>query len=182
MVVPMRKSLCLFALVAGLPISTFALDDGIAIVTKAGSSIQSGTEIRRDLLGECISKLPSEADLAPISTSTEKFLRKLDGTDRDDYGTLWTTTIQIGYQVRQRFLYVVGTKGVGATAAPQFRNDSAQFFASEEIVSDPSVSKHFHGASPRTRYFANAQDAEASARVRAAARLKELKANLCSER
>lgn len=178
----MRTSLSLLALVASLPLSALAMDDGIAIVTKAGSSIQSGTEIRRDLLGECIVKLPSDADLAPVSSSTEKFLRKIDGADRDDYGTLWTTKIQIGYQVRQRFLYVVGTKGVGATTAPQFRNDSAQFFASEEVVSDPSVSQHFHGVSPRTRYFATAAESEASARVRAQARLKELKANLCSER
>lgn len=182
MKVPMRRILPILALALSLPLASHALENGVAVVTSAGAGIQSGTEVRRDLLGDCIVKLPTESQLAPVSTSTDRYLHKIDGTDKDGYATVWTSTIQIGWQVRQRFLYVVSTKGVGTTAAPQFREDTAQVFRSEDIVSDPSESSRFSETSPRVRYLASAQEAEASVRKRAAARLRELSANLCPDK
>lgn len=178
----MRRTFSSYALLLLLPLSTQALQNGVAVVTSTGSgSIQSGTEIRRDLLGECIQKLPTEAQLAPVSKATDQYLRKIDGTDKDGFTSVWTSEITIGWQVRQRYLYVVGTKGVGTTAAPVFRHDTAQVFHSEVVVSDPGESPHFHGNESRTRYFATAQEAEASARKRAVARLRELQANFCQD-
>lgn len=179
----MRRFALLFALLLNLPSLCFALENGVAVVTAAGASgIQTGTEIRRDLLGECILKLPNETQLTPVSTASDKFLHRIDGTDRDAYTQVWSSSIQLGWQVRQRFLYIVGSKGVGNTAAPQFHQDSAQIFRSEQIDSDPSESTHFSEISPRTRFFASAQEAEVSARKRAAAKLRELQGNLCSDR
>lgn len=178
--VPVRLSLSLLAIL--LPLSVHAFEDGVAIVTQAGSgSIQTGTEIRRDMLGECIAKLPTESELAPVNSATDKFVRDIDGTTREGYTTLWSSTIKIGYQLRRRYLYVVTTKGVGQTAAPQFRNDTAQTFVTEQVVSDPSVSAQFYGPN-HTRFFGAAADAEASARTLARAKLRELQANLCPDK
>jgi hypothetical protein len=178
----MRRTFSSFALLLLLPLNILAAENSVAVVTSTGSaSIQTATEIRRDLLGECILKLPTESQLAVVTTSSDQFLRKIDGSDKDGFTTVWSSHITIGWQVRQRYLYVVSTKGVGTTAAPVFRNDTAQVFQSEQVFSDPGESSHFHGNESRTRYFATAQEAEASARKRASARLRELQANACSD-
>jgi len=179
----MQWNVPLFALALALPLASYAAEGSVALLTTNGAAgIQTGTEIRRDLMGECIVKLPTEAQLVAVPTATESFLHKLDGSDKDDYATVWTSTVQIGWQVRQKFLYVATTKGVGATAAPQFRQDTAVVFQTETVVSDPSESAHFHMTSTRSRYFATAQEADASARKRAVARLRQLQANLCPDK
>ncbi|MBK9580146.1 MAG: hypothetical protein IPK50_14715 [Fibrobacterota bacterium] len=179
----MHRILPASILLLTLSMPSMAMDNGVAVVTSAGSAgIQTGTEIRRDLMGECIVKLPAESQLVATNTSTDKFLHKIDGTDKDDYTQIWSSTIQLGWQVKQRFLYIVGAKGIGNAAAPQFHQDSAVVFRSEQIVSDPGDSQRFSEVSTRTRFFATAQDAEASARKRAVARLRDLQANACGEK
>lgn len=171
----------LTALALILPISGFALENGVAVVATTGAAnIQTATEVRRDMLGECIVKLPTESQLAPVTTSSDEYLHKIDGTDKDGYTQTWTSTIQIGWQVRQRFVYVVSTNGIGQTAPTQFKEETAQVFRSEEVASDPSESPRFASNSTRVRFFATAQEADASVRKRAAARLRELQANLCT--
>lgn len=169
------------ALALILPLSSFALDKGVAVITNPeAGGIQTGSEVRRDMLGECILKLPAESQLAPVSTSDDVFLHKIDGTDKKGYVPVWTSTILIGIQVRQRYLYFVTSTGVGQTAAPQTREETAQVFRTVEVTSDPGESQHVASNAGPVRYFATAQEAEASARRRASAKLKELQANLCT--
>lgn len=176
----MLRKFSILAVAIALPMSASALDKGVAVITTPDAAgIQTGTEVQRDILGECILKLPTEAQFAPVSTAKDVFLHKIDGTDRKGYVQTWTSTINLGWQIRQRYVYVVSTKGVGQTAAPQIKEETAQFFRSEEVVSDPGESQHVASNEGPVRYFATAQEAEASVRKRAAARLKELQANLC---
>lgn len=176
----MLRKLPIFAIAVALPLRSFALDKGVAVVTNPDAAgIQSGTEIRRDLLGECIVKLPSESQLAPVASAKDEYLHKIDGTEKAGYVQTWTSTIQLGWQVRQRYMYVVSSTGVGQTAAPQFREETALVFRTEQVASDPSQSARFASNATRVRFFATAQEADASARKRAVARLRELQANLC---
>lgn len=177
----MRRILSLFAVALILPMSTSALDKGVAVIANTDAAgIQTGTDVQRDILGECILKLPNEAQLAPVSTAKDVYLHKIDGADRKGYVQVWTSTINLGWQVKQRYMYVVSTKGVGQTAAPQMKEETAQFFRSEEVVSDPGESQHVASNEGPVRYFASAQEAEASVRKRAVARIRELQANLCA--
>lgn len=177
----MRRTLLLVGFALLFPLPALALGDGVAVITSTDASdIQTGTEIRRDLVGECIVKLPTEAQLVPVSSSVDEYFHKIDGTERNDYMPVWTSTVQIGWQVRQRFLYVVTTKGVGQTAAPQFREVTGLVHRSAEVRSEPSESTHFAMNSKRVRFFTTAADAEASVKKRAAAKLRELQSNLCS--
>lgn len=177
----MRTSRPFAALALILPLTSFALDKGVAVITTPeANGIQTGTEVRRDLLGECILKLPSESQLSPVSTSDDVFLHKIDGTDKKGYVPVWTSTIQIGMQVRQRYLYFISSTGVGQTAAPQTREETAQIFRTVDVTSDPGESQHVASNAGPVRFFATAQEAEASARKRAAAKIKELQANLCT--
>lgn len=179
----MRPSILIPSLIASLALCAHALDNGVAVVTSAGSAaIQTGTEVRRDLMGECIARLPTESQLAATTTASDKYLHKIDGTDKDGYTQVWTSTIQLGWQVKQRYLYIVGTKGIGNAAAPQIHQDTAVVFRTETVESDPSDSPRFSEISTRTRFFASASEAEASAKKRASARLKELQANLCPDK
>ncbi|HNY30427.1 MAG TPA: hypothetical protein PKO15_06035 [Fibrobacteria bacterium] len=179
----MRPIHRLIPILACLALPAFALDNGVAVVATANSaSIQTGTEVRRDLMGECIAKLPSESQLSATTTATDKFLHKIDGTDKDGYTQVWTSSIQLGWQVKQRYLYILASKGIGNAAAPQIHQDTAIVFRTELVVSDPSESPRFSEVSTRTRFFATAQEAEASARKRAIARLKELQTNLCPDK
>lgn len=177
----MRRILSLIAVALALPMSAFALDKGVAVIANPDAAgIQTGTDVQRDILGECILKLPTEAQLAPVSTAKDVYLHKIDGADKKGYVQTWTSTINLGWQIKQRYVYVVSTKGIGQTAAPQMKEETAQFFRSEEIVSDPGESQHVASNQGPVRYFATAQEAEASARRRALARIKELQANLCA--
>lgn len=179
----MRRILPSLAIFLSFSVPSLATDNSVAMITSAGSAgIQTGTEIRRDLMGECIVKLPTESQLVATNTSTDKFLHKIDGTAKDEYTQVWTSTIQLGWQVKQRFLYIVGAKGIGNAAAPQFHQDSAMVFRSEQVESDPGDSQRFSEVSTRTRFFATAQDAEASARKRAMSKLRDLQANACTEK
>jgi len=176
----MHRTLSLVALALCLPISGHAFDKGVAIVTSPdATNIQTGTEVRRDLMGECIVKLPSESQLVPVTTAVDTFLHKIDGTPKEDYVSVWTSTIQIGYQVRQRYLYVISTNGVGQGAAPQTKEVTAQVFQAELVASDASESQRFYIGTTRVRFNATAQEAETSVKKRAAARLRELQANVC---
>jgi hypothetical protein len=177
----MRRILSLIAVALALPMSASAADKGVAVIANTDAAgIQTGTEVQRDILGECILKLPNEAQFAPVSTSKDVYLHKIDGTDKKGYVQVWTSTINLGWQVKQRYMYVVSTKGIGQTAAPQMKEETAQFFRSEEVVSDAGESQHVASNQGPVRYFATAQEAEASVRRRAAARIKELQANLCA--
>lgn len=174
----MLRRLPLLAL--ALPLHALAMDKGVAVVTSPGATgIQTGTEVRRDMLGECIAKLPVESQLVPVTSAKDEYLHRIDGTDKDGYVQTWSSTIQLGWQVRQRILYVVSTNGVGQTAPPQFREESALEFRTELVSSDPGESQRFASNAARVRFFATAQEAEASARKRATARIRELQANLC---
>lgn len=177
----MSKILASLALAAALPLAALA-DGGIAVVASTGAdAIQTGTEVRRDMLGECIAQLPAEGAVAAVSSATDAYLHGIDGTARDGWTQTWTSSVHLAWQVRQRFLYVVTTRGVGATAPPQFREEFALVLHEEDVAADPSESAHFAAESGRRRFFASAAEADASALRRARIRLRELAANVCPD-
>ncbi|MDR0517014.1 MAG: hypothetical protein LBH25_08230 [Fibromonadaceae bacterium] len=139
------------------------------------------TTLRVDTLSRCIMKLP---DIGSLSTNTEgrtEYLKRISGTDKNDYVKVWNAKIQLVYQWKYRLQYLVMPQGGLDAQAPVFRETEGTTPVSETIVGDPQESEFFAFSSPRRYYFNTPEAAANSAAKSARQRISELKNLECAK-
>jgi hypothetical protein len=126
-------------------------------------------------------KLP---DIGSLSTNTEgrtEYLKRISGTDKNDYVKVWNAKIQLVYQWKYRLQYLVMPQGGLDAQAPVFRETEGTTPVSETIVGDPQESEFFAFSSPRRYYFNTPEAAANSAAKSARQRISELKNLECAK-
>jgi hypothetical protein len=142
-------------------------------IIAAESKADGKSEVRKELVEECIVSLPKPQGLVATTKAHTKYLKDIDGKEGDDrYVKTYTASVEINYLVRQKELIIITTSSVTGQE-PVIKEVERMVRKSETIVSDPEEGDLFAGSSPRRYYFSDPGKAEQDARDRAAAWLKQ---------
>jgi len=137
------------------------------------------TTLRIDTLSRCIQNLPDTANLIVISDKRTEYLKRIGGTEKNDYVKVWNAETQIVYQWKYKLQYIMMPQGGLEAQAPVFREADGSMPYSEIIIGDPNDGDFFAFSNPRRYYFDSEEAAWNSAAKRAKQRILELKGLEC---
>ena len=139
------------------------------------------TTLRVDTLSRCIQNLPDTVNLVAVSEGRTEYLKRIGGTDKNDYVKIWNARVQIVYQWKYKLNYLLVPQGGLEAKAPLFHEAEGSAPYSESITGDPNEGDFFAFSSPRRYYFDSQEAAQNSASRRAKQRILELKGLECKK-
>jgi hypothetical protein len=150
----------------------------ITIIT--GQSTADGkSEVREQILEECIVSLPGEGGLEAIVQSQPLFLKEINGNSaQNDFVKTFSASIDINYMVYQKVLFIVTTSSVSGVE-PTMKVMEKRIRHSIQFVSNPLNGDIYAGRSRREYYFSTAEAAIADARKQAQVWLKQQSPVVC---
>jgi len=135
--------------------------------------------LRVDTLSRCILNLPKANSITASSEGRTEYLKRISGTDKNDYVKVWNAKVQLVYQWKYGLQYLLMPQGGLEAQAPVFHETEGTMPVSETITGDPQEGDFFAFSSPR-RYYFNTQEAAINSAVnRAKQRVSELKSLEC---
>lgn len=137
--------------------------------------------LRIDTLSRCIVGLPDPSSITASAEGRTEYLKRISGTDRNDYVKVWNANVQLIYQWKFRLNYLIIPQGGLEAQAPVFHEAEGTRPVVEAIAGDPQESDFFAFSSPRRYYFDSQQAAINSAVNRARQRVAELRALECAK-
>ncbi len=137
------------------------------------------TSLRVDTLSRCIQNLPDTANIAAVAEGRTEYLKKISGTDKNDYVKTWNAKVQLVYQWKYKFHYLLMPQGGLEAQAPIFHETEGTAPFSETITGDPQEGDFFAFSSPRRYYFDSQDAAQKSAVKRTKQRISELRGLEC---
>jgi hypothetical protein len=157
---------------------TVTQNKNVTIIT-GQSSADGKSEVREQLLEECIVSLPTPDGLEAVVQSQSLFLKEIDGDPgRNDYIKTYSAAIDLNYMVYQKVLFIVTTSSVSGVE-PTMKVMEKQIRHSKQFASNPANGDVFAGRSRREYYFSSAEAATADARKQAQIWLKQQAPVLC---
>jgi len=139
------------------------------------------TSLRIDTLSRCIQNLPDTAKIVAATEGRTEYLKRISGTDKNDYVKVWNAKVQLVYQWKYKFHYLLMPQGGLEAGAPIFHETEGTMPVSETIIGDPQDGEFFAFSSPRRYYFDSQEAAQISAAKRAKQRISELKGLGCAK-
>jgi len=157
-----------------------ASDPKIATVVAVGSNTDGSSQIKTEVIAECIQYLPSVADLQPVVDARPRFLKAIGGNiDRNESVRTYSASIELTYVVRRKQLVVVTTSSV-ERSEPVLQEVEGRFDKSIRFESDQNNGDQYYGRDiTKYFYFSNEQSAVEDAMRRATAWLKQKQAVMC---
>jgi len=137
------------------------------------------TSLRIDTLSRCIQNLPDTAKITAATEGRTEYLKKISGTDKNDYVKIWNAKVQLVYQWKYKLHYLLMPQGGLEAHAPVFHETEGTAPVSETITGDPQEGDFFAFSSPRRYYFDSQEAAQKSAVKLAKQRVSELKGLEC---
>ena len=137
------------------------------------------TALRIDTLSRCIVNLPDPDKVTATADGRTEYLKRIEGTDKNDYVKVWNGRVQLVYQWKYQLQYLLMPQGGLEAQAPIFNVTEGTSPVSETIVGDPQDGDFFAFSSPRRYYFNTQEAALASAVNRTKQRIAELKGLEC---
>jgi len=164
--------------------ASFCLAQNISTSNKSVSVKVHGlpsqyTSLRIDTLSRCIVNLPEPGSITGIAEGRTEYLKRISGTDKNDYVKIWNARVQLIYQWKYKLQYLLMPQGGLEAQAPIFNIAEGTAPVSETITGDPQDGDFFAFSSPRRYYFNTQEAAIASAVNRAKQRVSELKGLEC---
>ena len=143
------------------------------------SSADGSSELRRELIQDCILSLPNPDSVEPQMTSEALYLKEVNGaTNTDGWAKSYTAKLEINYLTSEKELLVITTRSVQGQQ-PIIKEVDKTLRHSQEFVSDPTEGGTYAGQSHRQYYFTNAADAKKDVRERARIWIQQQKPVLC---
>jgi hypothetical protein len=139
------------------------------------------TSLRIDTLSRCIQNLPDPASIVASSEGRTEYLKRISGTNKNDYVKVWNAKVQLVYQWKYKLHYLLMPQGGLEAQAPVFHETEGTAPVSETITGDPQESDFFAFSSPRRYYFDSQEAAQSSAVRLAKQRILELKGLECKK-
>jgi len=78
------------------------------------------TSLRIDTLSRCIQNLPDTANIIAATEGRTEYLKKISGTDKNDYVKIWNAKVQLVYQWKYKLHYLLMPQGGLEAQAPVF--------------------------------------------------------------
>ncbi len=137
------------------------------------------TSLRVDTLSRCIQNLPDTAKIIAVADGRTEYLKRISGTAKNDYVKVWNAQVQLVYQWKFKFHYLLMPQGGLEAQTPIFHETEGTAPFSETITGDPQEGDFFAFSSPRRYYFDSEEAAQKSAVKRAKQRISELRGLEC---
>ena len=151
-------------------------------VIKAQSSADGKSEMREELLEECIVSLPAAQDVQAAVSTEAQFLRAINGdANKNEHTRTYSATIEINYMLYQKVLIVVTTNAVTAQE-PVMKVMDKNIKQTKTFTSNPANGDMYAGESHRQYYFSTAEGAVSDARKQAQVWLAQQSAVVCKAR
>jgi hypothetical protein len=151
----------------------------ITIIT-GQSSADGKSEIREQILEECVVSLPSPDGLDAVVQSEPLFLKEINGNpDQNDFVKIYTASIDINYMIYQKVLFIVTTSSVSGVE-PAMKVMEKRIRQNKQFISNSSNGDLFAGRSRREYYFSTADAAVSDARKQALVWLKQQSSTVCT--
>ncbi len=164
--------------VSGKSADTATQNKNITIVT--GQSAADGkSEVREQILEECVVSLPAPDGLEAVVQSQPLFLKEINGNAaQNDFVKTYSAAIDINYMIYQKVLYIVTTSSVSGIE-PTMKVMEKRIQHNIQFVSNPLNGDSFAGRSRREYYFSTVESAIADARKQAQIWLKQQAPVVC---
>ena len=169
----MRK-VCVFV---ALLISFGFSQSNKSVSVKVKGLPSSYSSLRIDTLSRCIVGLPENVSAA--AEGRTEYLKRIGGTDKNDYVKIWNATVALTYQWKYKLHYLIMPQGGLDAQAPVFHETEGTTPVTESITGNPQDGDFFAFSNPRRYYFASATEAQNSAVKYAKQRISELKSLEC---
>ena len=151
-------------------------------VIAAQTSADGSSEVRRELVKDCILSLPNPDEIAPQMSSEAVYLKEVNGeAGRDEWAKSYTAKLEINYLTIEKELLIITTRSV-QSQEPIIKEVEKELRHSQIFTSDPSEGATFAGRSHRQYYFTKAEDATKDVRERAKVWLQQQKPVQCMDK
>lgn len=152
----------------------------VTVIT-GNSTADGASQVRQELLEECIVSLPSASALEAIVESKPLYLKEINGEpERNEFVKTYSATIEINYMIHQKALIVVTTNSIESTE-PTMKVVEKNLSQTKIFTSNSSEGDIFAGRSNRQYYFSTEQAAVNDAKKRAATWLAQQNAIICKK-
>jgi hypothetical protein len=146
---------------------------------QAQTTADGKTEVREQLLEECIVALPALSALEPAITTDAKYLKEINGDPaKNDFIQTYAAALDINYLVHRKVLLIITTNSVPAQP-PVTREMQKTLRESQHFESDPANGDLFAGHSKRQYFFSTADGAANDVKKKAEAWLKQQASVVC---
>ena len=153
-------------------------EKNVTIITTQ-SSADGKSQIAKELLEECIVKLPNVKSLEALIETESKFLRDINGKKNDNrHLKVFSATISINYLVRQKEMIIITTNSVTGQE-PVVKEVERTVPKSVTIQSDPDEGDLYASGQSRDYYFSTPEKAEENAKKRARIWIKQHETQVC---
>ncbi len=148
----------------------------------AESSADGGSEVRRELVKDCILDLPNPDRLEPQVTSTAVFLQGVNGeADRKEWVKTYTAKLDVNYLNYQKEILIVTTRSVQGQE-PVIKEVEKKLRRKETFASNPAEGDAFAGRSDRQYYFTKPENAAKDVKARAKIWIQQQAPVMCPEK
>jgi hypothetical protein len=139
------------------------------------------SEVREQILDECIVALPKAEDCEAVVSSESKYLKEINGSaERNEFAKVYSAVIDINYMLYQKVLFIVTTNSVPATE-PNMKVMEKNIRQTKRFESNGANGDSFAGRSRREYYFSSSEAAVSDARKQAQIWLKQQSAVICKQ-
>jgi hypothetical protein len=146
---------------------------------EAQTSADGGTDVRREVVTDCILSLPNADELEPQISSQAIYLREVNGeANRNEWAKAYTAKLDVNYLTLEKEMLIITTRSI-ESHPPVIKDVEKKLRHTESFTSDPSEGGTAAGRSHREYYFTTREDAVMEVRARARVWIQQQKAVLC---
>lgn len=172
----------LFLIISGQIFGDDAKTENKDITIISAKSTSDGTsEVKKELLEECIFSLPEAQTLEAVVTSKSKYLHNVNGDgSKNDYYKVFSATVEVNYLIYQKELIIITTRSIKGQK-PVMKEVDKKIRQSKSFVSDAHNGDMFAGKGKREYYFSTEKKAVEDVMRMVKSWLKQQKNILCTQ-
>jgi hypothetical protein len=149
-------------------------------IISAQSSSDGKSEVRKELLEECIFSLPNANTLEAVVTSDSKYLHNVNGDlNKNGYYKVYSATVEVNYLLYQKELIIITTSSIKGQK-PVMKEVDKKVRQRKDFASDANNGDLFAGKGTRQYYFSTEQKAVEDVMKRVKTWLQQQKNTLCT--
>jgi len=150
-------------------------------IISAQSTSDGKSEIKKELIEECIISLPEVTSLEPIIQTVAKFLNNINGNpQKNEYTKVYNAVLEINYLLHQKELLIITTNSIKGQK-PEIKEVSKKLRQTVRFESNSSNGDIFAGKGSREFYFSSAEKAKEDVIAKAKTWLKQQMGAICSK-
>ena len=151
-------------------------------VISAGSSADGSSQVRTELVSDCILSLPNPDNLEAQITSEAMHLKEINGEPgKNEWAKVYRARLDVNYLVYQKELLIVTTRSVKGQE-PVIKEVEKKLRKTESFLSNPSEGDVYAGRSNRQYYYTKPEMAVKDVKSRAKVWVQQQSSVVCPDK